>query len=175
MTFPSKVVNVVFLCVPLPVGRIHNIVSPAIWLCISYCVLQLTKFNLNSVISVMWATCPSHQRWLIVAIRFEIHLPIFTNCFVEWMAVNVLLLRHINTSNSISVLLGVPRSIPVVSCRWALHIKFRPFVNSNLLRVHMSVSQVVSWYTYTHSLNCTMLEFSAIRRSSAGCAPNIVK
>ena len=142
MTFPCEVVDVVFLGVPLPVGWIHNVISPAIRLCVGHCILKLTKFNLNSAVGVMRSTCPSHKWRLIVALSLEVHLPIFADCFVEWVVMDVLLLRHIDPTHSIPVLLGVPRSIPVVSSRRALDIKFRPFVNSNLFWVHVSENNV---------------------------------
>jgi hypothetical protein len=83
--------------------------------------------------------------------------------------VQMFLLRHVNADNPIAVNLGVPRSSPHHSGSRTFHVMLRPFVDTNLLRVHVSKRESVAGNTNALTLNCTMNERCTVGRGAGRC------
>ena len=103
--FIFKVLFVIFFRVPF-VLRIQNINSPTHHGCCFNSIVGSWEFWLEVFLfRVKWIITrrtPLHKTTLVMTVWWEVNNPILTGVSIYWMAMNMLSLWHVDSSNSIS-------------------------------------------------------------------------
>ena len=114
-----EVVSVVLLYV-VSVLRVRDIIAPAHLLSEGHSIRKLTKLHVHVVSLVGIAeesvgiilAAPSHEVGLEGTVVGEFKSPVLSNLLVSRVAVQVLLLGHVNSNDLISVSLAIPGVSP---------------------------------------------------------------
>ena len=119
MSLKLEVIRVVFLNM-VSEFRVLDIGTPAHVFREGDSIRQFTELNVH-VVSLVRSThesigvvlaSPAHEgRFERTSVR-EINSPVFTDLFVSRVTVQVLLLRHVNSANLVTVSLSIPRCSP---------------------------------------------------------------
>ena len=92
-----------------PLARWHeDIIAPPISFSEGNSVLKLCKLHMKCVEGVLCAVGPAHERGFVAAPVIEFDAPILVHCFVGGVAVHMLTLGHVDTSDTVAHLLGLP-------------------------------------------------------------------
>ena len=99
-----EVISIILLCMPFVIW-IWNIKTPTHHLAVSNCwvsrwelYLQVVSLRIERILR--WRS-PLHQGTFESVLGWEIDNPIFAKHFILRVTMNVLLLRHVNSSNSV--------------------------------------------------------------------------
>ena len=112
IALPLEVRGVVLLGVP-SIVRVHHVIAPSHHLCVCNCVDQSAKVSLLIRKHVMSCSFPSHKGALVHAPAAEVNSPsISIVTFARRMAVEMLTLAHVDTSDLVALLLTIPRMNP---------------------------------------------------------------
>ena len=142
MALEFEIVSVVFLNV-VSVFRVRDIISPAHGLSESYGIGKLSKLHVHGVSLVGVAqesigvvlTAPAHEVGLETTSVGEINGPVFADLFVSRVAVQMLLLGQVNSTNLVSVSLTIPGVSPQLLAGRALRVLLSSLVRTETLGV----------------------------------------
>ena len=171
-SLPLEVGGVIFLGVP-SIVRMRHVVAPAHGLSIADGVTESSKRHLDVLKSVVGASWPAHQWWLVVAPTAKVDSPAISWSLICRMAVQVLPLHHVDASNFVSLSLSVPRACQIERSTASFHIQFFPLVETNALRVCFKEPKRVTWCGYWGSLNGSIFELLTVRWATRGLSPHI--
>ena len=88
----------------------QHVIAPAHNLCVLNSVQQSSEVSLLVCQLVMSCSFPSHERALVHAPTTEVNCPaVAIITFARWMAVKMLSLTHVDTSDLVALLLTIPR------------------------------------------------------------------
>ena len=171
-SFPLEVVSVVLLDVP-PVLWVLDIETPAHSFCVSSCVSQSCKIHTAVWPWVKCASTPSHEMASEVPITCKVDSPSLSDSLVSWMAMDVLPLWHVDASNLVSLILGVPRTHPFIVSNWSFHIQFFSFVESYTIWVCCNIVQFVALAGDASSLYGAVFQLFTVWWSSWWLRPHV--
>jgi len=173
VTLELKIVRIVFLS-EVSVMGVGDIVTPAHGLSEGYSVGELTELHVHVVSLVGVAeegvgivlSAPSHEgRFEASSVR-EVKGPVFANLFVSWVAVQVLLLGHVNSADLVSMYLTVPGVSPDSFASRAHGVFLCSLVGAESLLVLRNITELVASSRNTCALDSTINELVSIRVES---------
>jgi len=169
VTLELKIVRIVFLS-EVSVMGVGDIVAPAHGLSEGYSVGELAELHVHVVSLVGVAeesvgivlSAPSHEGRFEASRVREVQGPVFADLFVSWVAVQVLLLGHVNSADLVSVYLAVPGVSPDFFARRAHGVLLCSFVRAKALLVLRNITELIASSRNTCALDSTINELVSI-------------
>jgi hypothetical protein len=180
VTLEFEVVGVVFLNM-VSEFRVRHIVTPSHRFSESNGIGELSEFHVHVVSLVGVAqksvgivlAAPSHKVRLEGASVREIKSPVFANLFVSRVAVQVLLLGHVNSANLVSVYLSIPRVSPDSLASRAQRVFLSSLVSTETLGVLGNIIEFISSSRNTCALDSTIDKSLTVRVKSSASSMNV--
>lgn len=172
MSLEGEVAGVIFLCVPSVLG-VLDVVTPAHCFSVANGVMESAERHLNVLQSVLSASAPAHQGWLVVAPTAEVNSPAIAWRLVRWVAVHMLSLNHIDAGDLVSLSLRIPRTSPHIWSSTRFHIQFFTLVESYAIWVCFKETKLVPRCGDRGSLDCSVFELLGIGGAARGSSPHI--
>lgn len=155
------------------VVRVHNIVAPAHSSGVVDSITEAAKVHLHVVHGISSSSRPAHERRFVVAPVAEVNGPTVARRLVGRMAVDMLLLRHVNAGNLVAVKLHVPGAARLERSHACLHIELLTLVESDSLRICFHVSELIAKCANRSSLDGTILKLFSVGAFARRSGPNV--
>ena len=154
--------------------RVQHIIAPSHNLCVLNSVQQSSEVSLLVCKLVMSCSFPSHQWALVHAPTTEVNCPsVAIVTFARWMAVKMLSLAHIDTSDLVTLLLTIPRMYPVACTQTGFDVQLFTLIEANSIGVLTLKLKLVTKSRDALSLNGTILKLLSIGGRAGGLCPDI--